>query len=349
MKLAIVAITDGGAMLARRLSSGLTDADLYLPERFREDDSSRYFAEPVAHLLPRLFTEYAGLICIMATGIVVRVLAPQLRGKALDPAVVVCDEKGQFAISLLSGHLGGANALAEEIAGLLDGQAVITTATDVNNLPAWDEIARLTGMVVEPLEQIRELNGRLLRGEPIVLVDPRRRIAERYLDLPGITWCDTFMAADAFPGVARVVVTHRLLSQKEQGNNLLLRPRDLIVGIGCNRHTSRVEIAAAVDEELQRARLSLDSVAALATIDAKDDEPGLLDFARQWQLRLEFHSAAALNAVDVPTVPSDYVLAAVGAKGVCEPAALLSAGAGGRIILRKRKNGNVTVAVAEKP
>jgi cobalt-precorrin 5A hydrolase len=347
MKTAIVAITDGGADLARRIGHEVGLHLVWLPERQRAEDDCNYFAEPVGALLPRLFAEVDGLVCIMATGIVVRTLAPHLRGKERDPAVVVLDELGRFAISLLSGHLGGANDLARELARLTGGQAVITTATDVNGLPAWDEAARLAGLGIDPLAHVRTLNSLLLRGEPIVLVDRRRRIADVFAGLPGIELAATFAAALKLPAAGRVFVTHRHIPHLERQPELLvLRPRDLVVGIGCNRGTSADEIEAVVLGELKHAYLAFASVAGLATISEKADEAGLNEFARRHGLTLEYHSAAALNAVAAPAPPSPHALAAVGAKGVCEPAALLSAGTT-TLLVRKRKSGNVTVAVAE--
>ncbi len=348
MTLAIVAITDGGADLARRLAKALPEAEVHLPERSFRGERCRYFSGPVAELLPELFGRVEGLICIMATGIVVRVLAPHLRGKEVDPAVVVVDEAGRFAISLLSGHLGGANDLARQVAGALGGQVVITTATDVNGLPAWDDLARRTDLGIEPLGHVRTLNSLLLRGEPIALVDRRRRIAGAFAGVPGVRLLPNFAAALKMNAAGRVFVTHRHIPHLERQPELLvLRPRDLVVGIGCNRGTSADEIEAVVSGELKHAFLAFTSISCLATITAKADEPGLLEFARRHDLSIEYHDPAALNAVAIPSEPSPHALEAVGAHGVCEPAALLSAGAAS-LLVRKKKNGNVTVAVAEK-
>jgi cobalt-precorrin 5A hydrolase len=144
----------------------------------------------------------------------------------------------------------------------------------------------------------------------------------------------------------QVFVTHRHIPlPSDQENLLLLRPRDLVVGIGCNRGTAAGEIEEAVKKELSAAFLAFGSIASLATIEAKGDEAGLLEFARRHRFPLNLHSAAALNAVASPSAESSHALAAVGARGVCEPAALLSAG-GGTLLVTKKKRGNVTVAVA---
>lgn len=347
MKLAIVAITSGGARLARQLGSKLPEARVFLPEKFRGEDDCNYFDKPLAAWLPNLFSEAEQLICIMATGIVVRILGRELKGKDKDSAVVVMDEAGQFAISLLSGHLGGANDLARRLATVSGATPVITTATDVNKLPAWDQAARDAGLVVEPVSHLKNLNRLLLEGGEIALVDQRRRIAGTFSTVPGVSLYDTFAAATRSSADGLVFVTHRFLPHLQiQPDMLALRPRDLVVGIGCNRNTSAEEIETAVRHKLKQSFLAFCSLASIASIDAKQDEVGLLEFAEKNGLPLKFYSAEELNGVEIPSPVSLHAQKAVGAKGVCEPAALLASGMG-EMLIRKQKVGNLTIAVAE--
>ncbi|PLX78228.1 MAG: cobalt-precorrin 5A hydrolase [Desulfuromonas sp.] len=348
MNVAIVAITGPGVLRARDLGRALPNSTVYYPEKHARPTDERVFRGPVADLLPELFAEYQGLICIMATGIVVRTLAPHLKGKHLDPAVVVMDEKGQHAISLLSGHLGGANDLARDAAKAIGGEAVITTATDVNRIPAWDDVARKEGLAIEPIANIRKLNGLLLDKQSIVLVDRCRRISETFATVPGVSLIENLGEGMKVSAKGYVFVTHYDLSQwARRPDVLVLRPRDLVVGIGCNRDTGCDEIDAVVREEFARLHLNRESIACLATIDAKKDEPGLLEFAARENVPLEFHDAATLNTIKTPSEPSPHAEEAVGARGVCEPAAILSAGSD-RLLLEKQKRGNVTIAIAEK-
>lgn len=347
MKLAIVAITSGGAQLARRIAVKLPDARVFLPEKFRSADHCDYFAVPLAERLPELFRETEQLICIMATGIVVRLLGGELQGKERDPAVVVMDEAGQFAISLLSGHLGGANDLARRLGILCGATPVITTATDVNGLPAWDQVAREVGLVVEPVENLKVLNRLLLDGGKVGLVDQRRRIADRFSSVPGVCLYDNFTSATRSAAEGLVFVTHRFLPHlQNQAEVLALRPRDLVVGIGCNRGTSAEEIELAVRSKLKQSFLAFTSIACIASIEAKRDEEGLIAFAESHGLPLKFFTAEELNKVNMPSPVSPYAQKAVGAKGVCEPAALLASGMG-EMLIRKQKVGNLTIAVAE--
>ncbi len=283
----------------------------------------------------------------MATGIVVRILGRELKGKDQDPAVVVMDEAGQFAISLLSGHLGGANDLARRLATVCGAIPVITTATDVNQLPAWDQVARDAGLVVDPVAHLKTLNSLLLEGRKIGLVDQRRRIAETFVAVKGVTLYDNFAVAARSSADGLVFVTHRFLPHlQNQPEMLALRPRDLVVGIGCNRNTSAEEIEQAVRSKLKQSFLAFASIACIASIDAKQDEAGLLEFAENNGLPLKFFSAEELNKVEIPSPASPHAQKAVGAKGVCEPAALLASGLG-EMLIRKQMVGNQTIAVAE--
>lgn len=350
MTLAIIAITRNGAQLGARLQAACPQAQLFVLDRFAPaaGPQATPFGGDLRALVGRLWGHYAGFAFIMATGIVVRLVAPLLASKERDPAVVVLDEAGRCAISLLAGHLGGANRLAVELATACGGMPVITTATDVNGLTAWDEASRQAGLRVEPVAHIKNLNSLLLEGGRIALVDRRGRVAPYFANTPGIEVHATFAAALQSGATGLVFVTHRQLPDLERRPNLLaLRPPDLVVGIGCNRGTSAEEIEAAVVGELGRAFLAFASIGRLASIAEKADETGLLEFAARHALPLEFYPAAALNAVTVPSPPSPQALAAVGAGGVCEPAAVLAAG-GGPLLITKKKHGNVTIAVAEK-
>lgn len=348
MTLAIIALTRNGSRLGARLQAACPGATLYVPARFAAEGGAAAtpFAGELKELVAGLWPTCRAFAFIMATGIVVRTVAPLLAGKERDPAVVVLDEAGQFAIPLLSGHLGGANQLAGELAAALGAVPVITTATDVNGLTAWDEAARLAGLAVEPLGRIKDLNSLLLEGAHIALVDEHGLVAPRYAATPGVELYDSVAAALAGEGAGLVVVGHRVVAAPAGRPLLSLRPRDLVAGIGCNRGTSAGEIEAVLRAALTDAGLSFASLAALASIDAKADEPGLLEFAARRTLPLTCFTAEQLNAVPVPSPASPHALAAVGARGVCEPAALLAA-AGGPLLVNKHKSGNVTVAVAE--
>jgi cobalt-precorrin 5A hydrolase len=298
--------------------------------------------------MPECFHSFRGHVCFMATGIVVRMIAPLLLGKTRDPAVVVVDEGGRHAISLLSGHLGGANRLATEVAGIIGAEAVITTATDVSGLPAIDVLAAEAGLAIENPARIKEINRAILEREPIYLHDPggmlstaNGGLAVERIDGPG---GNTYGPQT---GNAAVVWVDDRIGKSPEGA-LVLRPRTLFVGIGCNRNTSRAEIRELLERTLTAAGLSPSSLGGIASIDLKRDEPGLLALGRDLALPLSFYTAQELNRVETIQHPSEQVRRAVGARSVCEAAAILAANRGD-LVVPKTRSKNATVAVARTP
>jgi cobalt-precorrin 5A hydrolase len=298
-------------------------------------------------LITSLWKKFDGFVLIMATGIVVRMIAPLLESKESDPAVVVMDDAGRFAISLLSGHLGGANELAERCAFATGARPVITTATDTNDLPSFDMLAKEQGWGIDDISRVKTLNTLLLDNEAIAVVDPTDQ-ARIWLHGQGnITFHETFAEATASAAHGFVLVTNRHLPQQINTEQLLiLRPRNLVLGIGCNRGTPVDEIDELVTLHLKRLLLSPKSVFCVASVAAKRDEAGLVAFAERLGVPLCCFESDELNQVAFPSPPSQHAMAAVGVAGVAEPAALLASG-GGRLLLKKVKSTNVTLAVAE--
>jgi cobalt-precorrin 5A hydrolase len=350
MRTAVIAITRNGAQLGRRLRDGLAGAELYVSGRYAgKAGKERQTFDPadLKSLVPTLWKEYDGLVFIMATGIVVRMIAPLLESKESDPAVVVMDDAGRFAVSLLSGHLGGANELAERCSFISGSRAVITTATDANHLPSFDMLAKEQGWVIDDISRVKTLNTLLLDGEEIAVVDASGRTRSWFHGRARLTFHDTFAEALESPAQGYLFVTNRFLPPRTQPDNLLiLRPRNLVLGVGCNRGTPAEEIDAFVSTHLRRIFLSLKSVARIATAAAKRDETGLLAYAERHSLPLVFFESEELNGVAVPSPPSGHALAAIGATGVAEPAAILASN-GGILLLKKVKSDNITLAVAE--
>jgi cobalt-precorrin 5A hydrolase len=349
MRIAIIAITRNGARLGTRLRDGFAGSELLVLRKYagQAGKGATPFDQELRQLVRDLWPDTDGFVFIMATGIVVRLIAGNLEGKELDPAVVVMDDAGKFAISLLSGHLGGANELACRCAFLTGSREVITTATDANGLPSFDMLAKEEGWVIDDITRVKSLNTLLLDDEEIAVVDPTGRVRPFFHGTGKLAFYDTFM--DAFKSNAKgyLFITNRHLPPQAQSEELLLlRPRNLVLGIGCNRGTSVEEVEEVVSGSLKRVFLSVKSVKCIATASAKRDEKGLLAFAAKFGIPVEFYDSSELNGVAVPSPPSPHAMEAIGATGVAEPAALLASG-GGRLLLKKIKNGNVTLAIAE--
>lgn len=350
MRIAILAITRGGTLLGKKLQDSVDGSEFYVSSRYADLPGERkicFEASDLKVLITSLWNNYDGFILIMATGIVVRVIAPLLRSKTSDPAVVVMDDAGQFAISLLSGHLGGANELARRCALATGAVAVITTATDANNLPSLDMLAKEQGWIIDDVSRIKLLNTLLLDDNEIAVVDPTGHTQTWLSGRTRALFYKTFNEAIKSPAVGFLFVTNRELPAQTCPEKLLiLRPRNLTLGIGCNRGTSAEEIEDFVRLHLKRLLFSLKSVSCIATVAAKRDEAGLVQFASRLGVPLRCFECEELDKVDFPSPPSEHALAAVGIAGVAEPAAILASD-GGRLLLKKVKSVNVTLAVAE--
>lgn len=339
-KLAIWAVTPNGAALAAKLAKSLPDADLFLSANLETPDNVPAFTfTRLSDALSDTCRSYSGHIFIMSAGIVVRLIAPHIRHKTADPAVVVMDEAGYHAVSLLSGHIGGANALAKKVAEIIGADPVITTATDINNVPAIDVAAKEKNLFIENPDAIKNVSMALLVGKQAALHDPFGRIGHEMNEW----FCRTDkaqMANSSGPGVFIDDIQIEL-----PPHVLILRPRSLVAGMGCNRNTGTEEMKSLLYEVLEKFALSRSSLNSIATIDAKKDEPGLTALAEDLELPLIFFDKQALNQVKDIQTPSEMVEKHMGVKSVCEAAAIL-ASKNGTLIVPKHSTRNVTVAIA---
>ncbi len=350
--LAVITVTKQGIALGEKILAGDPGALLYVPAKYGvvETDRVKVFPGQLGPLLADIYPRYGGFVFLMATGIVVRMVAEYIKDKRYDPAIVVMDIMGKFAISLVSGHLGGANALARRLADITGAIPVVTTGTDVNETIAPDVIAMEIGGEVDDFEAMKKVSAALVDGDKTGVVDltgvdaPSLRGPLK----PNVQCFDSLKALAEAAVVAGIVITNRLVDLRASLPGkaaVILRPKNLVVGVGCNRGTSAEEITAAIRSVLHSAGLSAKSVRCLATVEAKRDEAGLLGAAHRLGLPLEFCAKDALNAVpDVPNA-SEAPMKFVGVQGVAEPSALLVSR--GRLLVEKVKAGNVTVAVAE--
>lgn len=347
-KLAVWAVTPNGVKLTERLADSLPDADIYVSRNIAERNTSHILFERLSATLEEKFGQYTGHIFIMATGIVVRVLAPLIQSKSMDPAVVVVDDLGKNAISLLSGHIGGANELTLKIARIIGANPVITTATDINEVPAIDVLAMENGLFIENPAAIKSVNMALLKKETIGVHDPLNFLAQKLLKLESADF-KNFMY-DIKNSLQQTVTNNTFIYVDDAISDLpsrvlILRPPSLVAGIGCNRGTDKEEISAHLTEVIESHRLASTSLTCLASIDLKNDETGLIAVAESLDLPLVFFKREELNQVKGIKNPSPVVEKHVGVKSVCEAAAILASG-DGTLIVPKQSTQNVTVAIA---
>ncbi|MCI0183075.1 cobalt-precorrin 5A hydrolase [Sulfoacidibacillus ferrooxidans] len=351
---AVVAITKHGTALARKLHAQWPSVDVYYSKKFLHGDEETLgivaFDESVMQLLPKLFTSYEGIISIISLGAMVRMIAPLLKDKKTDPAVVVIDDRGNYVISVLSGHLGGANELTRTVAQMLKATPVITTASDVSETIAVDLLGRNLGWEIEGFDQVTRVSAAIVNEEPAVVIQESGERNWWTYNKPLPSHIHVVRHLDEAKDEqyhAALWITHRVLTEKEltacSPAAVLYRPKVLVLGIGCNRDTTADEIERVISDTLATHQLAMTSVRNVATIDLKAHEPGLLSVCTTHHWPLVTYTAAELN--EVPLVhPSETVFRYVGAYGVSEPAALRSAKAQDWLI-EKVKSGNVTLSV----
>ena len=329
MRGAVFAFTERGKATARRVADHLDgEIDLYAPARLAGEGFATYEGS-LPGFVGGLFDREA-LIFVGAAGIALRAVAPYVASKKSDPAVLCMDEAARYVIPLLSGHIGGANALAWRLAAALDATPVITTATDVNGRFSVDTWATEQGMAITSMVLAKRVSAEIL-----VRDIPFWSEADRPDTLAGgLVWSDS----------GELGICASVHDVKPFANTLLLVPRVLHIGVGCRRGTPAEAIEAAILKILAEYKLRPEAVARVASIDVKANEAGLLECCRSHGWPIRFYSAPQLNAVQGSFSKSEFVKNTVGVDNVCERAAAAS---GGEIIVKKTALNGVTAAVAE--
>jgi cobalt-precorrin 5A hydrolase/precorrin-3B C17-methyltransferase len=332
--IALIAATDRGRAQAVRLERLLPGSEL-ISGRPGEG-------------LRRAWGEADAIVCFLAVGAVVRLIAPLLEDKRRDPGVVCVDDAGRFAVAVAGGHEGGANALAERVAAVLGAAPVVTTASDTLGVPALDSLGSELGFRLDPASSIAAVGAAMLDGHPVRLVCERRW---PMAPLP------PNVRPDADADAPSIVISDLSLTEGAGASSVVYRPPSLVVGVGCSRGARAGEILGLIDEVLAVGGLAAESVAAIASIDVKADEPGLVAAAEQRGWPLELLPAELLAEVRVPN-PSRVVARAVGTPSVAEAAALAVAARPASVhdlddppelVVAKRKSPMATAAVARRP
>ncbi len=351
MRLAIISFTERGGRLGRLLGQSFR-------ENGHEADScekrSGTAGESLREWTSRAFAAYDGLIFVGACGIAVRAIAPFLKDKFTDPAVVVLDEGANFAVSLLSGHVGGANELCRLAAAFSGAVPVISTATDVNGLFAVDVFAKKNQLVLKDRRLAKLVSARLLSGARIPFYSTRPLADQAPGELAVFERAEEFLRE---PGL-KIAVSERILAEErtlegrpsETDGILYLVPRSVTVGMGCRRGAGKEALSEALDRVFSDAGIFPEALAGVATIERKKDEEGLILLTKSRKVPFLWYKAEELLDVPGEFSCSDFVEKTVGVDCVCERAAVLGSG-GGSLLLRKQAADGVTLAAArgEKP
>jgi cobalt-precorrin 5A hydrolase/precorrin-3B C17-methyltransferase len=316
----LVAATANGRRKAAHLAGVWRDARLY-------EGTPR-------EALRAAWTECDGIVVFLATSATVRLISPLLENKRRDPGVVAVDDAARFAVALCGGHGGGANRLAARVAEALGAAPVVTTASDALGVTSLDDFGKTLGFRAEERSDLAAVGAALVSGEEVRLVSRRRWPLG---PLPG-----SVVSSEEFRAPL-ILISDELVEPPRPA--VVYRPPSLVVGIGCSRGAGRGEILDLLRASLLEARLSEKSVAALASVDVKSDEEGLLAAAEELGVPLRFFPARELSDIEVPN-PSEVVEGAVGTPSVAEAAVLAS---GAELVLEKRRSRNATVAVGRLP
>lgn len=338
MNAIVFSFTRNGAAISVKLKKYLDscgfETGIFTTKRYKDTDKVLQEIRPsLLEMCREAFSACRLMVFIGATGIAIRSIAPYIKSKTKDPAVISIDEQAKFVIPLLSGHIGGANSLASGIADFLHSVPVITTATDVNDLFAVDEWAARHGMAIFNMVGAKTF--------ATYLVDCKKVGVKSDFPIRGSLPKGLVLAEEGPVGMA---ISLRK-SVQPFVETVVLRPRILHLGIGCRKGTSMDKIEELVIQELTKLKVTLTVVKGIASIDVKKDEKGLLSFAKEYALPIRFYSAEELNAVEGEFTPSSFVAKTVGVDNVCERAAVLDS-KGGRLLLRKTSRNGVTLAVA---
>lgn len=330
MKVAVFAYSRQGCKAARRVMAFFEGHELqcYTMARF-EEPGFLPICRPSKSFYGPIFNDVDAMVFVGSVGIAVREIAPHVRDKSTDPAVVSIDELGKFAVPLLSGHIGGANDLALALANALGATPVITTATDINKKFSVDAWAARNGYMIASLNRAKAVSATILEQNV-----PLKSDFPIVTSLPnGVVLADS----------GDVGIRISVFKDEPYERTLRLIPPILHLGIGCRKGTPTETIREAVDEVLRENNIDRRAIKCVASIDLKKEEPGLLEFCAERKLSVQFYTAEELKAVSGEFTPSDFVQSITGVDNVCERSALIGAK---ELIVKKTAMNGVTVAVA---
>lgn len=334
MKIAIISVSDKGQKLAFDIKEKLdTDSTVIRCDLFHKN-VKKYFN--------LAFLEYDAIIAIMASGILIRSVAPLIESKVTDPAIVNIDDNGNFAISTLSGHLGGANKLTQKISDLINATPVITTSTDVNKKLGIDVLAKDLYLSIDNTNEILFFNKSILQGKEITLsVNPKKNI----------DYLNDYLRNNTLEIDVSTVHSSKVnpdeIHASADGHEIVLKEKKIVVGIGCRRGKECKYILEGLTKSIKDLNIHKSRINLLTSAEIKKDEEGILKLSDYLDIPVEFVDLEKLKLFESPDVQkSEFVKSKFGIYGVCEPSALIMAGFDSKLIYKKTSYDGVTIAIA---
>ncbi len=334
MRIAIISVSNKGESLAKILKEKLDNDSTIIKADLYHKNVKKYF--------PILFYEYDAIIAIMASGILIRSIAPLIESKVTDPAVLNIDDNGKFVISTLSGHLGGANKLTEKVSALIGAIPVITTSTDVNKKLGIDVLAKDLYLSVENPKEILFFNKAILDEKEISLtINPKKNFNYLYEYLTN----NTLEIKVSIYYSSKVKNDEIIVSLDE--HELILKERKIVVGIGCRRGKECEFIYEGLKKSIDDLNIHLSRINMLSSAEIKKDEKGILELSKKLEIPVNFVEIDKLKLFESNDVQkSEFVYSKFGIYGVCEPSALITAGFDSKLIYKKTSYDGVTISIA---
>ena len=343
-KVSVLAITKNGVNIAAKLKEIFPNWNVYAPSKFSNDKEIIWYSEPTSEKIIELFKNNKALICIFSLGAVIRLIAPHLKDKKNDPAVIVIDDKTNFVISVLSGHLGGANELTQTIAEKLNAMPVITTAADVNKTIAVDLLGKNLGWKIDNDSTVTKISAHMVNEEKIGVYQDAGK-TKWFKELPkNVKIYDNLEDLKESNSKGHLIISDKIMNDNFLKDSVIYRPPTLVIGIGLHWETSKQKIKDGIDICLTKFNLSPKSIAKLVSIKKPSDVQGLIDIGKEMGVPVEYVNKEELSHVYVPN-PSKTVKAFEGTSSVSEAAAIKVSG--GKLIVEKQKfPPDLTIAIA---
>ena len=349
-KVSIIAITKNGIKIGLDLKKISSSWLIYAPSKFSDGNADvNWYSEPTGNKIADLFQASDALVCIFSLGAVIRLISPYIKDKKTDPAVLVIDDKAKFVISALSGHLGGANQLTEEIAQTLGSTPIITTAADVNQTIAVDLLGKEFGWRIDDDTNVTKVSAFMVNEEKIgVYQDAGNRDWWNKRLPANVTVYNSIKDLKNSQSKGYLIITDKKIVDSEiLQNAVVYRPPSLVVGVGLHGDTTKDIILEGMNFCLEKYKLDAKSVAKLVSIKKKEEIQGLIELGKEMNLPIQYFEKEELATIEIPN-PSETVQAFEGTPSVSEAAAIKSSG--GKLVVEKQKfPPNLTIAIARIP
>ena len=346
-KVSVLSITKNGIIIGEKLKELFPNWNIFAPSKLsNENNDIVWYSEPTTDKIIELFENSDALICLFSLGAVIRLIAPHLKDKKTDPAVIVIDDKTNFVISVLSGHIGGANELTQEISEKLNALPVITTAADVNKTIAVDLVGREFGWKIDDDTTVTKISAHMVNAEPIGIFQQTNN-QKWYKQLPkNVTIYNNLEELKKSNSKAHLIISDEIIDNELSQESVIYRPQSLVIGIGLHWDTTKDTIKEGIEHCLKKFNLSSKSIAKLVSIKKPEDVQGLIDLGEEMQVPVEYVDREELAEIITPN-PSTTVKAFEGTASVSEAAAIKVSK--GELIVEKQKfPPNLTVAIARK-